>query len=400
MKTGQEVLSILRRERHMFDRDLEAAESELTEGVRGRSFLVLGGAGSIGQAVVKAIIRRRPRRLHVVDLSENNLVELVRDVRSSHRDIEFDFQTLPLDCGGLETEIFLKESAGTYEFMLNLSAMKHVRSEKDGLTLMRMIRTNVLNTEKLLRLAADIGIRRFFSVSSDKAVNPANAMGATKRLMELCLIRASRRIEVSSARFANVAFSDGSLLHGFTLRLAKRQPLSAPEDVRRYFITTGEAADLCLLSCILSANREAFFPKLRDDFQAMDFRSIAERFLESHGYLAYPCATEDEARCRVEELAANGLWPCHFFTSDTTGEKPIEEFYMANENIDLDRYQDIGVIGWEPLEDEELLDRWLRSLREAYDTGRWTRKELLEGLGELLPEFRHRETGKFLDVRM
>lgn len=399
MEPEHRVLSILGRGRRMFDQDRQRFELDLAERVRGRSFLVLGGAGSIGQAVVKEIFRRDPGKLHVVDLSENNLVELVRDIRSSCGYIEGDFQALPLACGELEFELFLTQSE-PYDFILNLSAMKHVRSEKDGLTLMRMLRTNVLDTEKTLDYARDRGVGRYFAVSSDKAVNPANAMGATKRAMELCLIRASSRIEVSSARFANVAFSDGSLLHGFTRRLAKRQPLSAPEDVRRYFITAEEAAVLCLMGCLLGGNREAFFPRLRGDFQALSFRTIAERFLESHGYRPHPCATEDEARGRVDELAARGCWPCYFFTSDTTGEKSIEEFQAAGENVDLDRYQEIGVVRWAALEDPTALDRFLEALRRMRGSGSWSREQILDELKSLLPEFRHQETGKFLDARM
>lgn len=390
------TLSVLGRKRPLFNRDLGRCEAVVSDRVRGRSFLVMGGAGSIGQAVVKALFRRQPARLHVVDVSENNLVELVREVRSSYGYMAGDFQTLPLDCGDLEFKAFLEESE-PYDYVLNFMAMKHVRSEKDGFTLMRMIRTNVLNTETTLAYARATGASRYFAVSSDKAANPANALGATKRVMELCLIRASEGIEVSSARFANVAFSDGSLLHGFTRRLAKRQPLSAPREIQRYFITADEASTLCLMSCLLGGNRESFFPKLSE---AVDFVSIAERFLTAHGYRAHPCATEDEARNRVDELAARGRWPCYFFASDTTGEKMIEEFLMTGESVDLDRYHEVGVIGWPPPADDGALDRFLEGIRDLRDAGRWTREEILERLRSLLPEFRHQETGKFLDARM
>lgn len=399
METEHDILSVLGRERHVFRRDLKRFEGELADRIHGASFLVLGGAGSIGQAVVKAIFRRQPRRLHVVDVSENNLVEMVRDIRSSYGYIDGDFQTLPLDCGSREFEAFLEQSE-PYDIILNFSALKHVRSEKDAFTLMRMVRANILNTARTLEYALSSGAKRYFAVSSDKAANPANAMGATKRIMELCLIRASDRIEVSSSRFANVAFSDGSLLYGFRHRLAKRQPLAAPEDVRRYFITAGEASSLCLMSCLLGKNREAFFPKLAEDFEAIDFRSIAERFLESHGYQPHPCESEDEARRRVDELSARGCWPCYFFTSDTTGEKPVEEFCMADEVVDLDRYCEIGVIRWAALEDGTGLDRLLLALDGLRGSGRWTRDEILEQLKSLLPEFRHQETGKFLDAKM
>ena len=399
MEPDRDVLALLERRQRLFAEDLESIEGELSERVAGASFLVLGGAGSIGQAVVKQLFQRQPARLHVVDVSENNLAELVRDIRSSAGYIEGDFQTLPLDIGEPEFDAFLGASGG-YDYVLNLSALKHVRSEKDPFTLMRMLKVNVLNTERTLRWAAATGARRYFAVSSDKAANPANAMGASKRVMELCLIRGSDDVEVSSARFANVAFSDGSLLHAFTRRLAKRQPLSAPEDVRRYFITADESAVLCLMSCLAGGNREAFFPRVRSDFRAMDFRGIAERFLAANGYRAHPCESEEEARGRVEELAARGRWPCWFFTSDTTGEKAIEEFQMAGEEVELDRYREIGVIRWARLEDDAALAAFLRSVGEARAAGRWSREELIAGLRDLLPEFAHQETGRFLDARM
>ena len=399
MDTDSGTLALLGRERQLFAEDLEAVEAELAARVSGSSFLVLGGAGSIGQAVVKQLFRRQPGRLHVVDVSENNLAELVRDIRSSDGYIEGDFQTLPLDIGEPEFDAFL-DATGGYDFVLNLSALKHVRSEKDPFTLMRMLKVNILNTEHTLRWAEAAGARRYFAVSSDKAANPANAMGATKRVMELCLIHASEAIQVSSARFANVAFSDGSLLHAFTRRLAKRQPLSAPEDVQRYFITAAEAATLCLMSCLVGGNREAFFPRVRRDFRAMDFRGIAERFLAANGYTAHPCESEEEARGRVEELAARRRWPCYFFTSDTTGEKALEEFQMAGEEVDLDRYGEIGVVRWAPLEDAAALTAFVQSLRAARAAGSWTRDQLIEGLKALLPEFAHQETGRFLDSRM
>lgn len=392
-------LSILGRRRQLFARDLARIEADLSARVRDASFLVLGGAGSIGQAVVKALFGRQPKRLHVVDISENNLVELVRDIRSSFGYIEGDFQTLPLDIGQVEFDALARSSAG-YDYVLNLSALKHVRSEKDPFTLMRMLTVNVLNTKRTMEHAIAMGCRRYFAVSSDKAANPANAMGATKRAMELCLAQAGDRMEVASARFANVAFSDGSLLHGFRQRLAKRQPLSAPQDVRRYFITDSEAAVLCLAACLVGENREVFFPHVEEEFEAIDFRRIAERFLEAHGYRAHPCATEDEARDRVEELAARQRWPCYFFSSDTTGEKEIEEFQMADEEVDLDRFEEIGVVRWPAIRETAGLDLFLETVQGLRDSGHWSREQLLAALETLLPEFHHLETGKFLDSKM
>ncbi|MFW6012129.1 MAG: polysaccharide biosynthesis protein [bacterium] len=394
-----ELLPMIGRRRPLFEGDLAEAEQELTDRIRSSSFLVLGGAGSIGHAVVKELFRRGPRRLHVVDISENNLVELVRDLRSSLGYIEGDFRTLALDGTSPELRYFV-QNAPPYSHVLNLAAMKHVRSERDPYTLMRMVCTNVLMTAATMDLAIERRAQRYFAVSTDKAVNPTNAMGATKRVMELLLAARSDRIGVSSARFANVAFSDGSLLHGFGLRLAKRQPLSAPEDVLRYFITAHEGAILCLMACLLSENRECFFPAPGDDFEATSFRRIAEKYLEGRGYHAHPCASEEEARDRVEELAAQGEWPCYFFRSDTTGEKILEEFRSPDEAVSLERFREIGVVQWQRPQDSAPLEVFLKRIESLRGTGGWGRSDILRAWEDIVPEFHHRETGKFLDDRM
>lgn len=393
------VLPIIGRDRDLFAEDLGRVESELSALVKASSFLIIGGAGTIGQAVVKEVFERNPRRLHVVDISENNLVELVRDIRSSFGYIEGDFRTLPIDCGGEEFRAFLR-SQETYDYILNLTALKHVRSEKDPYTLMRMVRVNILNTEKILQYAIEMGCRKYFGVSTDKAANPVNAMGATKRIMEMCLMRASQQISVCTARFANVAFSDGSLLHGFTQRVLKRQPISAPQDVKRYFITAHESGELCLMSCLLGENRDLFFPKLCDDFQLIDFTTIARRYLQSLGYEPYVCDTEEEARRRVNELLPKKLWPCYFFNSDTTGEKAFEEFYMNDETVDIDRFVSIGIIKNPKFKDIEALEKFLTSVRNIRRSGQWSKNDLMESLRVLLPEFTHKETNKYLDDKM
>jgi UDP-N-acetylglucosamine 4,6-dehydratase len=393
------ILEIVGRKRLLLQGDLEKSGSALAAAVSGASFLVLGGAGSIGQEVVREIFARKPKRLHVADLSENNLVELVRDLRSSLGYIPGEFRTLPLDCGSPEFAAYLRDQE-PFDYILNLSAMKHVRSEKDPYSLMRMVRVNILNTEATLEVAIRTKARKYFAVSTDKAVNPANAMGATKRVMELCLLRASRSVPVSTARFANVAFSDGSLLHGFRQRLQKRQPLSAPRDVRRYFMTAEEAGRLCLLSCLLANNRELLFPKPSPELALTAFPGIAERFLRSHGYEAEACATEDEARRRVEELAAKRKWPCYFFDSDTQGEKEAEEFYRPDEDVDLDRFQDIGVIRNPLPGDFSKVEEFLTTIRQLLDAGRWDKGDLAELLLRTVPEFQHQAAGRSLDDRM
>jgi len=395
----ENILFILGRKEDMFAQDVSRFEQQLSSLVKEGSFLVIGGAGSIGQAVTKEIFQRNPARLHVIDISENNLVELVRDIRSSLGYIDGDFQTLALDCGGLEFNAFLRAQE-PYDYVLNLSALKHVRSEKDPYTLMRMISANVLNTEELLQYAVGSNCRKYFAVSTDKAVNPVNAMGATKSVMEMCMMRASQWIPVSTARFANVAFSDGSLLHGFGQRIAKSQPISAPQDVKRYFVTAKEAGELCMMSALLGENRELFFPKLSEQFQMIDFATIATRYLENLGYEPYICEAEDEARRLVEELLPKKLWPCYFFNSDTTGEKSYEEFYTKTETVDIERFAAIGVVKTFEFVDDGRLERFLNGIRSLRQSGQWTKEDLMEPLRELLCNFHHKETHKYLDSKM
>ena len=379
--------------------DVDLRETELYEIVRKARFLVIGGAGSIGQAVTREIFKRNPRSLHVVDISENNMVELVRDIRSTLGYIDGDFRTFAIDCGSREFEALI-DWAGGYDYVLNLSALKHVRSEKDPFTLMRMIDVNVFNTISWLRLGGSRGATKYFCVSTDKAANPVNMMGASKRIMEMFLMRESAGLSISTARFANVAFSDGSLLHGFNQRFMKRQPISAPRDVRRYFVTPRESGELCLMSSLLGQNREIFFPKLSEKLHLITFAEIAERYLRSLGYEPHPCDTEDEARSDPETLIAKGRWPCYFFDSDTTGEKPFEEFYMEGENVDLERFETIGVIHNDLPYDSAKLDLFIDRIDEMKRLGRWDRSDLVSLFGEMLPEFAHAETGKFLDGRM
>lgn len=393
------ILKVVGRERPLLDEDVVAHAAELAAAVAGGRFLVIGGAGSIGQAVTREIFKRKPRLLHVVDISENNMVELVRDLRSTLGYIDGEFRTFAIDCGSREFAALLDAGSG-YDYVLNLSALKHVRSEKDPFTLMRMIEVNVLNTVATLDQAARHGARKCFCVSTDKAANPVNMMGASKRIMEMFLMRASLKLPVSTARFANVAFSDGSLLHGFNQRFAKHQPLSAPNDVRRYFVTPREAGELCLLSCMLGNNRDIFFPKLSAALNQTTFSDIAVRYLAALGYEAYPCASEDEARGRAAELIAQKKWPCYFFTSDTTGEKDFEEFYTDREKLDMQRFATIGVIKNEPTFDAGKLDAFMTRLDAVRRQRTWTRAPIIDLFHFMLPNFAHKETGKYLDGRM
>jgi len=393
------VLNLIGRSEALFTPDIRRHESKLSELVSSSRFLVIGGAGSIGQAVAREIFRRNPRALHVVDISENNMVELVRDIRSTLGYIDGDFRTFAIDCGGREFAALMAAGEG-YDLVLNLSALKHVRSEKDPFTLMRLIEVNVLNMLATAAQAREHGAHKYFCVSTDKAANPVNMMGASKRIMEMFLMREAEELPISTARFANVAFSDGSLLHGFNQRFAKKQPISAPNDVRRYFVTPKESGELCLMSCLLGGNREIFFPKLSEALHLTRFSDIAVRYLESLGYAPFECDSEDEARDRADELIAGGKWPVYFFASDTTGEKDFEEFYTGDEDLDMERFETIGVIRNPVGYEEGKLEFFLKEIERIRGQDVWDKPEIVELFNYMIPGFQHKEMGKYLDSRM
>lgn len=390
---------VIGRSSKLFEYDLSRNDKILKEIVLGSKFLVIGAAGSIGQAVTLEIFNRNPKVLHVVDISENNLVELVRTLRSSAGYGSGDFQTFALDCGSIEFSAMI-EREGPYDYIFNLSALKHVRSEKDAYTLMRLIRTNILNTTNILRLHKGNDMKNYFCVSTDKAANPVNMMGASKRIMEKFLMRESLDNNISMARFANVAFSDGSLLHGFNQRFLKQQPITAPSDIQRYFLTPKEAGELCLMSGLLGCNRDIFFPKLKSELHLEYFSEIAIRYIKSRGFEPYFCASEHEARSGAKDLINDNKWPLFIFKSDTTGEKEIEEFFTATELVDLKRFTDIGIIVNEGLYDDERLTNFEKKINEFLQTGVWNKVDLLELFENVLPEFTHLDTGKYLDNRM
>ncbi|ARC18474.1 UDP-N-acetylglucosamine 4,6-dehydratase [Vibrio parahaemolyticus] len=393
------ILSLIGRTDALFTQDIAHHEAELFRIVSESRFLVLGGAGSIGQAVTKEIFKRNPKKLHVVDISENNMVELVRDIRSSFGYIDGDFQTFALDIGSLEYDAFIKAD-GKFDYVLNLSALKHVRSEKDPYTLMRMIDVNVFNTDKTIQQSIDAGAKKYFCVSTDKAANPVNMMGASKRIMEMFLMRKSEQIAISTARFANVAFSDGSLLHGFNQRIQKRQPIVAPNDIKRYFVTPQESGELCLMSCIFGENRDIFFPKLSEALHLISFADIAVKYLEQLGYEPHLCDSEEEARQLAHMLPEQGKWPCLFTASDTTGEKDFEEFFTDKEELDMSRFENLGIIKNEPLYEQELLTLFENSISEMKGEQAWSKEEIVKLFFTMIPDFGHKETGKYLDSKM
>ncbi len=393
------ILHLIGRNKELFTKDISSNNEELKKIVSTSSFLVIGGAGSIGQAVTKEIFKRNPKKLHLVDISENNMVELVRDIRSSYGYIDGDFQTFALDIGSLEYDAFIKND-GKYDYVLNLSALKHVRSEKDPFTLMRMIDVNVFNTDKTLQQSIDNGTKKYFCVSTDKAANPVNMMGASKRIMEMFLMRKSLKIKISTARFANVAFSDGSLLHGFNQRIQKNQPIVAPNDIKRYFVTPQESGELCLMSCIFGENRDIFFPKLSEDLHLISFSDIAVKYLDGLGYEPYLCKDEDEARELAKTLPEQGKWPCLFTLSDTTGEKDFEEFFTEHETLDMQRFKNIGVIKNEVIFEEEKLNSFENSIKEFKKNLSWKKENIVKEFFKMIPDFGHKETGKYLDGKM
>ena len=396
-----DLLSLIGRDSELFSSDIVSHEDALKIIIQKSRFLIIGGAGTIGQSVTREIFKRDPKILHVVDISENNMVELVRDLRSTEGYGSGEFKTFAIDCGSIEFEALVNDQ-GPYDFVFNLSALKHVRSEKDPFTLMRMIIVNVFNTLKTLRMSREMGAKKYFCVSTDKAANPVNMMGASKRIMEMFLMRESLTQDISMARFANVAFSDGSLLHGFNQRFLKRQPFSAPNDVRRYFVTQQESGELCLLSGLLGENRDIFFPKLSEKLHLITFSEIATSYLKERGYKPYECQSEKEARDRAEELIAKKCWPCYFFTSDTTGEKDFEEFFTDKEDLDMNRFETVGVIKNQPIFDEAKLDEFMVGIDFLREKGTWTKEDIIRLYFGILPEFSHthKETGKYLDQRM
>lgn len=393
------ILKLIGRKKELFLEDISKNGENLRKIIEKSSFLVIGAAGSIGQAVTKEIFKRNPKKLHVVDISENNMVELVRDIRSSFGYIDGDFQTFALDIGSVEYDVFIKKD-GKYDYVLNLSALKHVRSEKDPYTLMRMIDVNIFNTDKTLSQSIKNGTKKYFCVSTDKAANPVNMMGASKRIMEMFVMKKSQDIKVSMARFANVAFSDGSLLHGFNQRIQKNQPIVAPNDIKRYFVTPQESGELCLMSCLFGENRDIFYPKLSESLHLISFADIAVKYLNDLGYEPYLCKDENEARQLIHTLPKEGKWPCLFTSSDTTGEKDFEEFFTDKETLDMTRFENLGVIQNKAVFDSDKLESFEKTIKGLKNDLCWEKEDIVKEFFKMIPDFGHKETGKYLDSKM
>jgi FlaA1/EpsC-like NDP-sugar epimerase len=391
---------ITHRTESLFTDDLQRYDAELSSAIDGKSLLVIGGAGTIGSSFIRAALRYRPARLYVCDINENGLTELTRDLRSSvGYHIPDDYKTYPVNFGDPVFEkILLRE--GPFDIVANFAAHKHVRSEKDHYSIEAMIDNNVIRAGRLLALLSEAPPAHFFCVSTDKAANPVNVMGASKKLMEEVILAYSAVMPVTTARFANVAFSNGSLLAGFIERLMKRQPLSAPADVRRYFVSPDESGQLCLLACILGRSGEILFPRLRED-QMLTFAEIASAFLREMGYEPDECATEQEAREKAARLRPEDRhYPVYYFHSDTSGEKSFEEFYTETEQIDWNRFHQLGVICNAPRKSMQEIDDMFARLHALFGQSTLNKSAIVRLIQDFIPNFEHIETGKGLDQKM
>lgn len=390
---------VTKRSQSMFMDDINAHREELTRKIAGKSVLVIGGAGSIGSSFIKALLPFRPATLVVVDYNENALAELTRDLRSTKGlYVPSDYLPYPMDFASPVFEKMFRSRDG-FDIVGNFSAHKHVRSEKDIYSVEALMQNNVLHAKLLLDLLAEFPPEEYFCVSTDKAANPVNIMGASKRIMEDVIFSYSDKFPVKTARFANVAFSNGSLPAGFIARLQKLQPISAPSDVKRYFVSPEESGQICMLSCMLGNNREIFFPKLKEE-QMMTFDKIATAFLKEHGFEILKCVSDEEAIVKSEELK-NGshFYPVHFSDSNTSGEKSYEEFFTETESVDMDRLKALGVIIEKTIPDRNNIKRLFTKLNAAFEK-ETTKEDIVTIIKEYLPNFEHIETGKSLDGKM
>lgn len=390
---------VIKRSISMFLFDMDENRDILMSRISGRSVLVIGGAGSIGSSFIKAILGFGPSSLVVVDYNENSLTELTRELRSTKNlYLPKDYVSYPMDYASSVFEKMFKERKG-FDIVANFSAHKHVRSEKDIFSVEALLRNNLFHAKKLLELLSEYPPQEYFCVSTDKAANPVNIMGASKRIMEDLIFSYSDRLPVKTARFANVAFSNGSLPAGFLARISKLQPLSAPYDVRRYFVSLEESGQICLLSCVLGENRSIFFPKL-NNAQAMTFDEIGTELLKAHGYEVIECMSDNEAIEMAEELKSGGnKYPVHYSVSDTSGEKPFEEFVTEEETVDMDRFSSLGVITGKTIPNKERIERLFLDLENVFST-KATKEDVVKIMKAYLPNFKHIETGKSLDSKM
>lgn len=391
---------VTKRPKSMFLKDIENNREELTKKIAGKQVLVIGGAGSIGSSFIKAILPFKPKSLVVVDINENALAELTRDLRSTKgMYVPDDYITYPMDFASQVFEKMFRQREG-FDIVGNFSAHKHVRSEKDIYSIEALLQNNVLHAKILLDLLCEFPPEEYFCVSTDKAANPVNIMGASKRIMEDVIFTYSDKFPVKTARFANVAFSNGSLPAGFVSRLQKLQPISAPADVKRYFVSPEESGQICMLSCMLGENREIFFPRL-EEAQMMTFDKIATAFIKENGFEVLECSSDEEAiECAENLKNGSNSYPVHYSGSDTSGEKSYEEFYTDEELVDLNRLEALGIVIEKKIPDRKRVEILFNDLTEAFNKDEITKDEIVQIMKAYLPNFEHIETGKSLDNKM
>ena len=391
---------ITNRSESFFKHDLKQHHEALTLAISGKSVLVIGGAGTIGSSFIRSVLKYKPSRLYVIDISENGLTELTRDLRSTLGGyVPEVYKTYPVNFNdAVFYRLFAKE--GPFDIVANFAAHKHVRSEKDHYSITALLENNVIRAEKFLAFLKQHPPKHFFCVSTDKAANPVNIMGGSKKIMEEVIMSYANYFPITTARFANVAFSNGSLLDGFIFRMMKRQPFSVPTDVKRYFVSPNESGEICMLACMLGTSGEVFFPKLNEN-QLTSFKDITEAFIKSIGMEVIPFDTEQGAK----EYAANmptdtKFWPVYYFNSDTSGEKSYEEFYTGSELLDMETYNALGVIKNAPRRSLDEIHAMLNKLNSVLNSLEVTKASIVSVMTEFLPTFRHLETGKNLDQKM
>ena len=392
--------SVTFRPSSMFEADIKVNAEKLTREIEGKSVCVIGGAGSIGSSFIKAVLMFKPGKLVVVDLNENGLAELTRDIRSTEElFVPEEYRAYTLNFADpIFTRIFREERG--FDIVANFSAHKHVRSEKDRYSVQALIENNDIKAKKLMDLLCEFPPKHFFCVSTDKAANPVNIMGASKRIMEDLVMAYNKYFKVTTARFANVAFSNGSLPDGWIHRLQKKQPLAAPSDVKRYFVSPEESGQICMLACILGKGGEVFFPKLGED-QMLTFSAICDDFVKSEGFTKKECSSDEEAKQYAAKMDYDSdTYPVVYFKSDTTGEKAYEEFYVPGEKIDMQRFKALGVVEQTARHSMDEVDTFFRKLEGIFQKDDFTKAQVVDAIREFIPNFEHLEKGKNLDQKM
>ena len=397
---------VTHRSASMFSSDIEANKETLSNEIKNKKVCVIGGAGSIGSSFIKAVLRFEPQSIVVIDLNENGLAELVRDVRSTYGlYVPDEFRCYTLNFADPIFERIFRDEKG-FDIVANFSAHKHVRSEKDRYSVQALIENNDIKAKKLMDLLTIFPPKHFFCVSTDKAANPVNIMGASKRIMEDIVMAYNKYFKVTTARFANVAFSNGSLLDSWQHRIQKQQPLVAPSDVKRYFVSQEESGQICMLACILGSPGDVFFPKLAED-QMLYFSSICDDFVKAQGFEKDLCTSDEDAKKKAAQFKLfptrgdiEGAYPVIYSRSDTTGEKAFEEFYVQGEKIDVQRFLSLGVVKQTTRHSMEEINAFLKKQEEIFAMDNFTKAQVVEAIKQFIPNFEHEEKGKHLDQKM